>query len=382
MSLYKRSPGAGTMVALAAAGVFALVLGVSSLRAEANSAASAPPPMPVTAVEAEYSGDHRIDEFYPGIVAARRESALGFDRGGRIDAIAADVGDRVERGQVLARLDTRALDAQIAAADAQTAEAAARTALAAETRDRQAQLLERGHISQQRFDEVRTSTRAAEARQNAAAAAADALRVQRDLSIVTAPFDGVVTARHADEGAIAQPGQPVLEIVEASALEIRVGLPQRIAADLRSGQSYPFMIEDRLVDAVFRASTGVVDRQTRTVTALFDLAGDARAAAGEVVRLSVATPVGTEGFWVPTSALAEGRRGLWSVYVLTPVGDGVHRLQARTVEMVRVEADRVFVRGAVDDGELVLATGVQRVTPGQRVVQAALQADVLGGTAR
>jgi precorrin-6B methylase 2 len=50
--------------------------------------------------------------------------------------------------------------------------------------------------------------------------------------------------------------------------------------------------------------------------------------------------------------------------------------------MVRVEADRVFVRGAVDDGELVLATGVQRVTPGQRVVQAALQADVLGGTAR
>jgi RND family efflux transporter MFP subunit len=359
------------MVALAAMIVTVLVFGVSTLRAEANSIASLPAPLPVSAFEADYRADARIEEFFPGIVAARRESALGFERGGRIDAIAVDVGDRVEAGQVLARLDMRALDAQIAAADAQTAEAAAQTALAAETEERQRQLLERGHISQQRYDELTTSTRAAEARQNAAAAAADALRVQRDLSIVNAPFDGVVTARHADEGAIAQPGQPVLEIVEAGALEIRVGLPQAVAAGFVPGRTYRFLLEDRPVDAVFRASTGVVDRQTRTVTALFDLPGDARAAAGQVIRLAVATPIGTDGFWVPTSALAEGRRGLWTVYVLAPAEGGDRRLEARAVETVRIEADRVFVRGAVEDGELVLATGIQRITPGQRVIPTA-----------
>ena len=374
MSLYKRPLGAGLMVALAALSIAVLVFGVSTLRAEATATATTPPPLPVPAITARYDDAARIDEFYPGLVSTRRESALGFEQGGRIDAIAVDVGDRVSAGEVLARLDTRALDAQIAAADAQTAEAAAQTALAAETEDRQAQLLERGHISQQRYDEVRTSTRAARARQNAAAAAADALRVQRDLSIVTAPFDGVVTARHADEGAIAQPGQPVLDIVEAGALEIRVGLPQAIAARFEAGTPHRFMLEGRPVDAVFRASTGVVDRQTRTVTALFDLDGEAAAAAGQVVRLAVATPIGTGGFWVPTSALAEGRRGLWSVYVLSPDGTEAYTLEARAVETVRIEAGRVFVRGAVEDGELLLASGLQRITPGQRVTPAALEA--------
>lgn len=374
MSLYKRPLSAGTAVILSAVAIAVLVFGVSTLRADANAVATLPAPLPVTAIEARYDSDARIDELYPGLVSARRQSALGFERGGRIDAISVDVGDRVVAGQVLARLDMRALDAQIAAADAQTAETAAQTALAVETEDRQGQLLERGHISQQRFDEVRTSTRAALARQNAAAAQADALRVQRDLSIVTAPFDGVVTARHADEGAIAQPGQPLIEIVEANALEIRVGLPQRIAGDLREGDRHRFLVDGDAVDAVFRSSTGVVDRQTRTVTALFDLPADASAAAGQVVRLAVATPIGTDGFWVPTSALAEGRRGLWSVYVLTPEGDASYTLQPRAVETVRVEAGRVFVRGAVEDGELLLAAGIQRITPGQRVTPAIAEA--------
>lgn len=374
MSLYKRPLGAGTMVALAAVTIALLVFGVSFLRADANAVLSEPAPLPVRVVQARYDSQARIDEFYPGLVSARRESALGFEHGGRIEAIAVDVGDRVSNGQILARLDTRALDAQIAAADAQTAEAAAQTALARLTEERQAQLLERGHISQQRHDELRTSTRAARARENAAAAQADALRVQRDLSVITAPFDGVVMARHADEGAIAQPGQPVLDIVEADALEIRVGLPQSIAARFAPGETHRFMVAGRPVHAVFRASTGVVDRQTRTVTAVFDLPPGAQAAAGEVVRLAVETPIGAEGFWVPVSALAEGRRGLWSVYVLAPDGDDSYRLEGRVVETVRVEADRVFVRGAVADGEYLLAGGLQRVSPGQRVVPAIAEA--------
>ncbi|MAK64070.1 MAG: hypothetical protein CMF75_04900 [Maricaulis sp.] len=235
MSLYKRPFGAGSMVAAAAVGMAVLVFGVSSLRAEANSAPPPPPPLPVSVIEADYDAGLSVEDLYPGIVAARRETSLGFERAGRLDALSVDVGDRVRVGDVLARLDTRALDAQILAADAQTAEAAAQTALAEDTQARQSQLLERGHISRQRFDEVVTSTRAAQARQNAAAAAADALRVQRDLSVLTAPFDGVITARLADEGAIAQPGQPLLELVEAGALEVRVGLPRQAASGLEPG---------------------------------------------------------------------------------------------------------------------------------------------------
>ena len=373
MSETRRKMGPRTTVILAASLVAVLVMGVSTLRAEATMEASPPPPLPVSVIAADYASDASIDELFPGLIVARRQSALGFERGGRIDAIHVDVGDRVTAGQVIAVLDTRAVSAQIAAADAQTAEAAAQAALASETESRQEQLLERGHISQQRLDEVHTTTRAARARQAAAAAAANAIRVQLDLSIMTAPFDGVVTARLADEGAIAAPGQPLLELVESDSLEVRVGLPPVLAASLVADRDYQFISDGQSLTARFRAATGVVDRQTRTVTAMFDVtpgqAEAGQAAAGQVVRLAMATPIDANGFWVPTSALAEGRRGLWTVYVLNEV-DGDYHLEARVVETVRIEADRVFVRGAVADGELVLSSGVQRITPGQNVIPA------------
>lgn len=361
-----KSPRAGGIVLLTAAVLAAGVFGISTLRAEATGVQSAPAPLPVSAIEVLYASNATIDEQFPGLVSARRESALGFERGGRIDRLSVDVGDRVESGQELARLDLRVLNAQIAAADAQTAEAAAQTALARDTQERQETLLARGHISPQRYDEVATTTRAAMARQRAAAAAADALRVQLDLAVIEAPFDGVVTARHADEGVIASPGQPVLDLVESGALEVRIGLPGDVAARLGVGDRYSFRSERGAFEARLRATTGVVDRQTRTVTAVFDIDEAGDAVAGEVVRLSVPLSIDARGFWVPTSALVESRRGLWSVYVLQPDGSD-YRLEARVVETVRVETERVFVRGAVSEGEYVLSGGVGRVTPGQLV---------------
>jgi len=367
MSVFGRPISAGSTVFLTMVIVAVGVMGVTSLRAEANFQGSAPLPLTVMTVEAAYDTDARIEELFPGLVAARRDSALGFERGGRIDSISVDIGDRVDAGQVLAYLDTRALSAQIAAADAQTAEAEAQTALARGTEIRQAQLLERGHISQQRFDEIRTTTRAALARQNAAAAAADALRVQLDLSVISAPFAGVVTARLADEGAIAPPGQSVLEIIESDALEVRVGLPPELASTLNPSSVYCFHSDGPSFQASLRSSTGVVDRQTRAVTVLFDIPSGASVSAGQVVRLAVETAIDTDGFWVPVSALVEGRRGLWSVYVLEPEGQA-YALESRMVETVRIEAERVFVRGAVSQGEQILASGLQRVTPGQLVI--------------
>ena len=178
-----------------------------------------------------------------------------------------------------------------------------------------------------------------------------------------------MVARQADEGAIASPGQPLLRIVESDALEIRTGLPPRVAAQLVPGDAYAFQAGPRRITAQFRTSTAIVDRESRTVSAVFDLDPSAALAAGEIVRLAIGTPVGADGFWVPTEALAEGRRGLWSVYVLVPDEAGDYRLEPRVVETVRIEAERVFVRGAVADGDLVLASGLQRIAPGQRVIR-------------
>ena len=366
-----QSIGAGFAVLTAALGVAFIVITVSALRAaDADTQVHAPEALPVPVLTVRYSETAAISEAYPGLVSARRESDLGFERGGRIAEIAVDVGSQVRAGDTLAQLDTSTLRAQIAAADAQTAEAAAQLQIARATESRQRTLLERGHISQQRLDEVATNTTAAEARRTAAAAQANALRAQLALSEISAPFDGVVTARTADEGAIAAPGTPVLRLVENTSLEIRLGLPVSAAASLVEGETYAFETTSGPIEAAFRSSTGVVDVRTRTVTAVFDLAAGT-AHAGEVARLQLETGISGRGFWVPTSALTEGRRGLWSVQALVQDEYGQYALEPRVVETLRVDVDRAFVRGAINDGERIVASGLQRVTPGQRVVPAA-----------
>lgn len=365
-----QSLGSGFAVLAAAIGVAVIVILVSALRsADADVQQAAPGALPVPVLTVSYQSDAMISEAYPGLISARRESDLGFERGGRIVEVSVDVGDQIEAGDTLARLDTSTLRAQIAAADAQTNEADAQLEIARATEERQRTLLERGHISQQRLDEVATNTTAAEARRAAAAAQANSLRAQLVLSEITAPFGGVVTARMADEGAIAAPGSPVIRLVENTSLEIRIGLPLLAASALNEGEVYHFMTNAGAIDARYRRGTGVVDVRTRTVTAIFDIeSGTARA--GEVARLQLETGISDRGFWVPTSALTEGRRGLWSVQTLVADGNGGWIIEPRVVETLRVEVDRAFVRGAVNDGEQIIASGLQRVTAGQSVIPA------------
>ncbi|MEM1390504.1 MAG: biotin/lipoyl-binding protein, partial [Pseudomonadota bacterium] len=113
-----------------------------------------PDPLAVDVMQASMSTTLRLEERFTGLVTPRRTSQLGPQTGGRIMRLYADVGDRVETGRLLASLDTRALEAQLAAAQASIVEAEAAYTLALSTVQRQQTLLEKGHVSQQRVDEA------------------------------------------------------------------------------------------------------------------------------------------------------------------------------------------------------------------------------------
>lgn len=348
--------------------VVGLVTVVSALRA-AEAGPVTPrqaDPLPVAVQTVRFEDGTDIETRFPALIDARRESALGFEAGGRIAEIGYDLGDRVEAGASLATLDTRALEAQLASARARTSSAQARADLAQVTLNRQRQLVEQGHVSPQRLDEAGAEASSARAQAEAARAEAQALEVRIELSRLEAPFAGVVTGRFADEGAIASPGAPVLQLVEDAALELRAGLPERDARALRSGQAYTAEIDGREVEVIFRAATGVIDSRRRAVTAVFDLGASADARSGEVARLILPTRLDDEGFWAPISALSEGRRGLWSVFILAP-GEGGFILEPRPVEIIHTQGERVFLSGAVEDGARILSSGVNRVAPGQVV---------------
>ncbi len=325
-----------------------------------------PVPISVETVRVSMSSAFTAEEKFTGIVSARRTSKLGFASGGRIDSITADIGDQVETGQTLAVLDTRNLRAQLSSANAVVTEAEAAFNLAKTTVDRQIELLERGHVSSQVVDQAQAQASTAYARIDAAKANADALRVQIDLARIRAPFDGTITARLSDEGAIAAPGVPLFELVETGVLEARIGLTSGLANSLNVGQEYPLISDQGEVMATLRSVTGVIDAGNRTVTTIFDISEPDRVAAGAVVRLGIDREIEEPGLWLPVSALNEADRGLWSVYAARRQG-GEWIAEPGIVEIVHQDGDLVFVRGALRDGDNVIVDGLQRITPGQPV---------------
>lgn len=325
-----------------------------------------PEPLAVSVVPVEYLEELDIEELFTGIAEARRTSRLGFQTGGRIDRIDVRVGDRVKAGQTLAKLDTRGLGAQLASAQAVVDEARASHQLALDTAERQRQLQAQGHVSQQRVEEFVSQATTAMARVEAARAQADTLRVQIDLSSIAAPYDGVIVSRFADEGAIAGPGQAILELVEAGDLEARIGVSARIVPELVPGNIYTLEAETGPVEAPLRSVTGVVDASQRTVAAVFDVPATSGVPAGSIVRLRMDRKMEEKGFWVPLKALSSANRGMWTIYAVA--GDGTDwRAQPRLVEMVYPAGERAYVRGPVEPGDRIIVDGLQRVTPGARV---------------
>lgn len=339
----------------------------------------------VSVTEAKLEAGYRVDRVYGGEVRAGRVSTLGFRHGGEIARVHVEEGDAVSTGQLLAELDPEPLKAlrEQAAAGCRHAEAnlqvtRASVELATETTRRHRDLLEKGHTSAQRFDEVRLDLAAKEAQ--LAVATAELARAEARLkaadvdlrrSRIHAPYSARIQTRHADEGAILVPGQAVLRIVEAGRREARIGLPVDVAAILEPGRSYLFQSGARTLNGRLLHVLPEVDARTRTLTALFALDEDSRpAAAGSLIELNLERTIVEPGFWLPLSALSEAQRGLWSLFVVIRDNreDVVER---RLVDVLHSDGDRVFVRGTLADGDRVVATGSQRVVPGQTVVATA-----------
>lgn len=340
-----------------------------------TSAASAAE-LPVSYVVASPSSGYESNRVYSGQTVARRTAQLGFNRGGAIEAMRVDIGDRVEADQVLAELDQRSLKANLrrAEADVTVAKAnvdvlTARTKLAENTGRRIEKLHGSGHASSQELDEaelaataMRAELAVAKASLERALANVEVAEVAIAEAFITAPFAGVIQSRHADEGAQVQMAQPVLRLVEDSTMEAHIGVPDTAADELVPGQAYPLITKSNVFNGELLAVLPEVESGSRTQTAVFAIdASDVPI--GAVVELEFASRISGDGFWLPVTALTASDRGLWGVFVVNPQEE----IERRLVEIIHSESDRAYVRGTLKAGDRVVESGVQRLVPGQKV---------------
>ncbi|MEM7588038.1 MAG: efflux RND transporter periplasmic adaptor subunit [Acidobacteriota bacterium] len=322
---------------------------------------------------------YEVARSFVGRIEAARSSDLGFELAGLVDRVWVEEGDVVEAGQRLASLDRQRLRSRRNELEASLEQARAGSELAQATYDRVAEAAELDAVADQEYDEARLSLRTREATVRQLEAQIESVDVELEKSILQAPYAAVVAARWVDEGEVLPAGQAVLRLLEANRLEARIGVTPEQAAKLSPGDPATLTVRDRQLTARVKAVLPEREVRTRTVSVLLTLEDDAEsssanltgsgpARSGDLAELVLSQPVAEAGFWLPSSALSEGVRGLWSCYVVElDEADGGFRVARRDVEVLHTETDRVFVRGTLQAGDQLVTAGVHRLVPGQRV---------------
>ena len=380
-------------------------------------------PLSVQTQVLERVNAYQIERTYTGEIVARRSSDLGFEQAGTLIEILVDEGDTVAVGAPLARLDTRSLQAQRQQLMAQLRQAQARfqelergprpediAAAAAVVQDLQTQLdlarlqqtrredlYRQGAISLEERDEAAFGADALESRLNQArsqleelnagtrveqVSAQDAqvdqieaslenLDVSIAKSVIYAPFNSRVSLRLVDEGVVVSPGQSIMRLVEGSALEARIGVPSQVAGRINIGDIQTIEVNGQLFKGNVTALLPELDDASQTVTVVIGLPPDAQPIIGTTARLQLQVQQNETGYWLPTSALVAGERGLWSAYVLgepeEEVAENLYQVSRREVEVLYTESDRAFVRGLLQPGEEIITGGTHRLVTGQLV---------------
>jgi HlyD family secretion protein len=336
------------------------------------------------------AGTVREQTVGPGTVQSRYSVSLGGRVAGTIDRVLVDVGDEVEKDQLLATLDRTELDArfrsargavasareEVALARANLAKARSDLDLARIKNERATNLVTPGLISVEQADEARGAFLAAEANERASLAAVDArqaalarlVQEQRvaetilSYTAIQSPMAGVVTRRALEPGSAVTPGAVVFQIVDANALWVatlidqslvgRVTVGQRAIIHLRSGEEVSGHVARIALEA---------DPVTRELE--IDVAFDERPSHFAIHEEADVTILGeqAQGLAVQLEALSHGPDGGAYVYVLE---DG--RAKRRPVRLGIVGAEKALVIDGLSEGAPVILMP-SAVRDGQRV---------------
>lgn len=217
-----------------------------------------------------------------GPLAAWQLASIGAEESGlRIAELLVDVGSPVKRGQLLARLDDAAVQAEVRAQEAALAQARAKWQQAQSDARRADQVKDSGALSEQKLTEYRLGEAAAKANVDAAEAALASARVRLTHTRITAPDDGVIASRSATLGKVVSSGSELFTLVRQGRIEWRAEVSAAQLPLLKPGQGASVTLPGGTrVDGKLRLVGPVLDDGSRTAIAYVDLPAGGAARAG------------------------------------------------------------------------------------------------------
>ena len=292
---------------------------------------------------------------FDGVVEAVRQTVMAAQVSGAVVAIDVKAGDVVKAGQVLARIDARAAEQNVAVSDAQVLSARATLEVAVKEFDRQKLLFEKNYTSKAALERAEAQFKATQAQVAAQLAQAGAARTQSNFFIVKAPYGGVVADVPVMLGDMAMPGRPLLTIYDPASLRVTASIPQTEIARIASGKPAKVQFPGLPADRQWAAPTSqtalpTADPGTHTAQIRLDLpATVGNLAPGTFARVWLPMQgAATPRLHVPASAVVR-RAEMTGVYVLDAKGHPI----LRQVRLGRAVDDRVEVLSGVSAGERV-----------------------------
>ena len=307
----------------------------------------------------------------PGDIQAYQRAAIYARTSGYLKAWHADIGTHVHSGQLLAEIEAPEVDAQLEQARSDAAMASANYQIAKVTADRWADLLAKNAVSKQSAQENMSIMQAKQATLAAALANVRRLEQLQSYEKVYAPFDGVITARNVDVGALidaGNTGQPaaLFELAETDRLRIFANVPQDDAPYVVPGTKAQLSLSQfpgRTFAGSVARTSGAIDPRTRTLRVEVDLDNpDGTLLPGAFAQLSLALTHADPGLSLPANVLLFRPHG-----VQVAVVDARGVVSLRTITLGRDFGTRVEIRSGLQGNERVVVNPSDAISAGQAV---------------
>ena len=292
-------------------------------------------------LEVKMLDEYAVTREFPGKLIPSDQSRLAFEIPGKINSINVDIGDEVILGDELASLDDREALAQLN-------QSKAKFDLAEQVLARYINLRADGHISIQDLDK-------AESDQIVAKSQYDFYRVKFEQTKLLAPFNGVIQNRFLDTGSVINAGVQVLEILGSSNVEARISIPMNYMNKVKIGDEYEFDIRGISTKATLERLAPMSTGGSNNRLAIFRF--DTFFNPGSIVKLKLSITEKAKGTWVPIKSLSQSEQGIWAIYTINEQQVVVRDL----VDVIYFEDEYAFVSGTLNNGDLVILGGYQKI---------------------
>jgi len=341
------------------------VLGLSLAACQEKVAAPAPKPDRPVLVERVSYQPLRPSRTFVATIRPRIESDLAFRVGGKVAQRLVNVGDRVKAGQTLATLDAADLGLQAEQAEAERGAAGAALANAEAELRRVSSLIEKGWSTAATLDRQRAAAEEARGRLARAERAVLLSRNALSYAALAATADGIVTATAIEPGQMVATDKMAVRVARLDEKEAVAAIPEALVGDVAGAEASVSLWSEpgRTYRATLRELSPAADPATRTYQARFALEGALpQVNLGQTATVTLSAGAEARVARLPLSALYNQGSGP-ALFVVAEDGS----LALRPVAVAAYEAREVLVSSGVAEGERVVALGVQKLDPQQRV---------------